>query len=132
MRSIISSICRVECLAGADHNQLCTLDPDSCGCVSVARHRSKPALVDNDEPMIVEPAPHKAEKALRIVGAREFLAHHAHEAASMMLAEPAKAQRLTSQLLMFDQGRSAAIHRTQRGQVRSGDVEARAQMLPQQ
>ena len=33
---------------------------------------------------------------------------------------------------MFDQGRSAAIHRTQRGQVRSGDVEARAQMLPQQ
>jgi len=31
--------------------------------------------------MIVEPAPHKAEKALRIVGAREFLAHHAHELA---------------------------------------------------
>lgn len=99
---------------------------------SGGNHRSKPALVDNDEPMIVEPAPRKAEKALRIVGAREFLAHHAHEAATIMLAEPAKAQRLTSQLLMFDQGRSAAIHRTQRGQVRSGDVEARAQMLPQQ
>src|SRR6516164_4497688 len=37
---------------------------------SGGNHRSKPALVDNDEPMIVEPAPHKAEKALRIVGAR--------------------------------------------------------------
>ena len=33
---------------------------------------------------------------------------------------------------MFDQGRSASIHGAQRCQVRSDDVEARAQMLPQQ
>src|SRR6516225_6802505 len=47
-----------------------------------AWHAIAPADSAQQSPRSGAPAPHKAEKALRIVGAREFLAHHAHEAAT--------------------------------------------------
>ena len=137
MRSSSSSICRGECLAGAAHNQLCCESPASRGVTSACRQRSsrplsiarmnapgqrrfvlpggahddraQRSLMHDDQLMVVQPAARKHQQSLPITGPRQFLPQRAHQRTSLWLTQPAKAQRLTGQLLMLNQRRCTPI-----------------------
>ena len=160
MRSIISSIWREECLAGGAHSQVCRLEPALMRCgerrapphhqtrldgpVNPPRelrlmlapsgrdHRAQQPLVDNEEPVLIEPAARKSEQPLAVVRAGKFLAQHPHEGTPVMASEPLKSKRIAGELLMFDQGRGTPVHRAQRSQVRGGNAESLTQVPPQQ
>jgi hypothetical protein len=70
--------------------------------------------MDNDQAMLVEPAPREAqEEPLSVIRTHEFLAQRAHQRATLVLTQLAKAERLT--------GPVAGVQSTTRGQRGSRD-----------
>jgi hypothetical protein len=69
--------------------------------------------MDNDQAMLVEPAPREAQEPLSVIRTHEFLAQRAHQRATLVLTQLAKAERLT--------GPAAGVQSTTGGQRGSRD-----------
>jgi hypothetical protein len=90
---------------------------------------AKSPLVHNEQAMLVQPAARETQEPLSVIGAHEFLAQCTHERSTLVFAQPAETERLTSLLLVFDQRRCTPVHRSKGGQVRSGNIEKRVLIL---
>ena len=56
-------------------------------------HRAQAALVNDEQTVVVEPAPGKPQKALAVIGAGELLTQHPGEGAAVVVGEPLKPER---------------------------------------
>jgi hypothetical protein len=93
---------------------------------------AKSPLVHNEQAMLVQPAARETQEPLSVIGAHEFLAQCTHERSTLVFAQPAETERLTSLLLVFDQRRCTPVHRSKGGRVWSGNTELLTEMAPQQ
>ena len=85
----------------------------------------------DEQPMFVQPAPGENQQLLPIPGARQFHPYGARQGASLLFTQPMEPQRLTGQLLVFEQGVAPPVHGTQRRQIRCRHGELFAEMAPQ-
>jgi hypothetical protein len=74
-------------------------------------HRAQASFVNDEQAVIVEPAPREPEQALAVIGSGELLPQHADERAAVMVSDPLKPERVAGDLLVLDQRRRPPVHR---------------------
>ena len=87
--------------------------------------------MNDQQPVFVQPAPGTDEQLLTVDASRHFVAQQPHQGASLVLAHPSEPERVAGDLLVVEQGATAAIHGAQRSDLRCADAEFVAEMAPQ-
>ncbi len=91
-------------------------------------HREQAAFVNDEQAVVVEPAPRKPQQAFAVIRAGELIAQGSNERAAVMVGEPLKPERVAGDLLVLDQCWCPAVHRAQRREVRCRDTKALTEM----
>lgn len=54
--------------------------------------------MDDEQAVLIKPAPRETQEPLPVIGTHEFLAQRAHQRASLVLSQPAKTKHLASDM----------------------------------
>ena len=92
--------------------------------------RAKRSLMHDDRAMVVQPAAKRHQQSLPLERASQPLPQCLHQDATLLLTQPAKAEHLTRQLLIFDQRWSTTLHCAQRSRIWRRDRERFAEIAP--